>query len=63
MSFTACMIIIACLCISACAIGIPDADGWKPAPAKPCNVVVSDGRVAVCMTREEFRRWRQRNGL
>jgi len=48
--------------LSGCVMGIPDFYPPPPKP-KPCDVTITDGRVIECYTREEFHRWRKRNGL
>ena len=48
--------------LSGCVMGIPDSYAPPPKP-KSCEVKITDGRVANCYTREEFQRWRQRNGM
>ncbi len=51
------------LSMSGCATGIPDANGWSPAPPQPCQIVVTDGAHSACLSREQFARWLQRNGF
>ena len=50
------------ICLSGCVMGIPDYYPPPPKP-KPCDVRISDGRVINCYTREEFQRWRHKNGI
>lgn len=57
-------IILLCLTsfITGCSLG-GIRDAYTPPKVKPCQVYVTDGHHTVCMSREEFARWRRRNGI
>lgn len=55
-------LIQACALIFTSCAGIPDADPPVPKP-EACDVrVITDGQTE-CLTREQFRRWLERNEL
>lgn len=52
------VIIVLCLMLAGCVMGIPDAGPAPPKPPEPCEIWVIDysRQRAVCMSRERFRR-------